>query len=56
MEGVYTRVHRDTRIINAMRKWMGLNSINEFSELGLSDKCWNKNKDLNGFQNLNFLE
>jgi hypothetical protein len=24
----YTRVHRDTTIVNAMRKWMGLGSIN----------------------------
>ena len=28
-EGSYTRVHRDSGIINAMRKWMGLNSLNE---------------------------
>ena len=28
-EGSYTRVHRDIQIVNAMRKWMGLNSLNE---------------------------
>ena len=26
-EGSYTRVHRDNGIINAMRQWMGLNSL-----------------------------
>jgi alpha-amylase len=28
-EGSYTRVHRDREIINAMRKWMGLESLND---------------------------
>ena len=28
-EGSYTRVHRDQAIINAMRKWMGLEELNE---------------------------
>ena len=28
-EGTYTRVHRDQKIINAMRKWMGLNELTE---------------------------
>ena len=28
-EGTYTRVHRDQAIINAMRQWMGLATLNE---------------------------
>lgn len=28
-EGTYTRVHRDQQIVNAMRKWMGLNELTE---------------------------
>ena len=32
IEGEYTRVHRDKDIINAMRKWMGFETMNE-SEL-----------------------
>ena len=28
-EGTYTRVHRDISIVNAMRQWMGLNSLSE---------------------------
>ncbi len=55
LEGVYTRVHRDTQIINAMRKWMGLKTFNDFSILGLDVKCW-KNKNDNFSEALNFLE
>ena len=39
MEGVYTRVHRDVEIINAMRNWMGLRSVKDAKELGLSQNC-----------------
>ena len=28
-QGVYTRVHRDQSIVNAMRSWMGLNQLTE---------------------------
>jgi alpha-amylase len=35
-EGVYTRVHRDQAIINAMRKWMGLSEESDPTRLGLS--------------------
>ena len=38
-EGVFTRVHRDQEIINAMRQWQGLKSIS-LKELGL-DHCEN---------------
>merc|ERR1712039_1064705 len=30
-KGVYTRVHRDGAIVNAMRKWMGLSAL-DFEE------------------------
>ncbi|KAJ3307425.1 hypothetical protein HDV03_000073 [Kappamyces sp. JEL0829] len=36
--GAYTRVHRDTSIINAMRKWMGLASTNQ-AALGIPSSC-----------------
>jgi hypothetical protein len=39
MEGVYTRVHRDVEIVNAMRNWMGLRSVKDSKELGLSQNC-----------------
>jgi hypothetical protein len=42
-EGVYTRVHRDIEIINAMREWMGLYKVSN-NELGLSNKCWSELK------------
>lgn len=32
--GVYTRVHRDMSIVNAMRKWMNLPSIS-YADVGL---------------------
>ncbi|KAJ3397138.1 hypothetical protein HDU92_000443 [Lobulomyces angularis] len=34
----YSRVHRDLKIVNAMRNWMGLNSVGP-SELGLPNHC-----------------
>ncbi|KAG5651352.1 hypothetical protein H0H81_008991 [Sphagnurus paluster] len=37
-EGVYTRVHRDMSIVNAMRSWMGLGSISA-SQAGLPSGC-----------------
>lgn len=37
-EGVYTRVHRDLSIINAMRSWMGLGSITA-TQAGLPSNC-----------------
>ena len=46
MEGVYTRVHRDASIINAMRRWMGLQSISNFSSIGLDEKCWVQREQL----------
>jgi alpha-amylase len=39
MEGVYTRVHRDADIINAMRQWQGLSQANSMEEIGLPQKC-----------------
>lgn len=38
-EGVYTRVHRDMDIVNAMRKWQGLAQANDASSLGLPANC-----------------
>lgn len=38
-EGVYTRVHRDQDIINAMRQWMGLSQESDPTLLGLSSTC-----------------
>jgi len=38
-EGVYTRVHRDIEIINAMRGWMGLGAISDPVALGLPSHC-----------------
>lgn len=38
-EGVYTRVHRDMDIINAMRAWQGLSVANGPEELGLASNC-----------------
>lgn len=50
-------MHRDTQIINAMRRWMGLNALNDFSHLGLNERCWkNKINVLNETETLNFLE
>ncbi|KAL5633527.1 hypothetical protein ACGC1H_003875 [Rhizoctonia solani] len=37
-EGVYTRVHRDLSIVNAMRGWMGLGSTSA-SAVGLPSGC-----------------
>jgi len=40
-----------------MRRWMGINSLNEFSGLGLNEKCWGKkHKSFNESETLNFLE
>lgn len=38
LEGAYTRVHRDVAIVNAMRKWMGLNTL-KATEYGLPSNC-----------------
>ena len=38
-EGVYTRVHRDQAIINAMRGWMGLSQEEDPTKLGLGPHC-----------------
>ena len=38
-EGVYTRVHRDQAIINAMRQWQGLSQVDSLSEIGLPESC-----------------
>ncbi|KAG5640103.1 hypothetical protein DXG03_001210 [Asterophora parasitica] len=37
-EGVYTRVHRDLSIVNAMRSWMGLSTLTA-AQAGLSSSC-----------------
>ncbi|KAG6914997.1 hypothetical protein DXG01_014011 [Tephrocybe rancida] len=37
-EGVYTRVHRDLSIVNAMRTWMGLATVTA-SQAGLASGC-----------------
>jgi alpha-amylase len=39
VEGVYTRVHRDQTIINAMRGWMGLSQEEDPTKLGLGAHC-----------------
>jgi alpha-amylase len=39
IEGVYTRVHRDQAIINAMRAWMGLSVEEDPTKLGLGEHC-----------------
>lgn len=39
IEGVYTRVHRDPTIINAMRQWQGLGQANSMEEIGLPESC-----------------
>jgi len=39
VEGVFTRVHRDQAIINAMRQWQGLSTANSMAEIGLPEKC-----------------
>lgn len=44
MEGVYTRVHRDVEIINAMREWQGLSRANSLEEIGVPEKCINAPK------------
>lgn len=38
-EGVYTRVHRDFKIIKAMRQWMGLPTNVSPSDVGLPSNC-----------------
>jgi alpha-amylase len=38
-EGVYTRVHRDYDIIQAMRNWQGLPSVTDPVALGLPSNC-----------------
>ena len=38
-EGVFTRVHRDYEIIQAMRSWQGLSSPNGPEEVGLGSHC-----------------
>ncbi len=54
LEGVYTRVHRDQQIINAMRNWMNLRHLKDFKELGLNEKCLNIKTSNSEF--LNFIE
>jgi len=44
IEGVFTRVHRDAEIINAMRQWQGLSQANSLSEIGLPENCANAPK------------
>ncbi len=53
LEGVYTRVHRDTQIINSMRSWMKLNLINDFNAIGLNSDCTGSKGNE---QFLNFIE
>jgi len=38
-EGVYTRVHRDYSIINAMRAWQGLPAASSPASVGLPSNC-----------------
>ncbi len=38
-EGVYTRVHRDYSIIQAMRDWQGLPKVTDPTQLGLPSQC-----------------
>mmetsp|Transcript_7953 Transcript_7953/g.7453 ORF Transcript_7953/g.7453 Transcript_7953/m.7453 type:complete len:99 (+) Transcript_7953:91-387(+) len=38
-EGVYTRVHRDYDIIQAMRGWQGLPYVGSAADLGLPSYC-----------------
>ena len=38
-EGVYTRVHRDYTVIQAMRKWQGLPTVTDPVALGLPSNC-----------------
>lgn len=39
VEGVYTQVHRDYDIIQAMRDWQGLPKVTDSSALGLPGNC-----------------
>lgn len=38
-EGVYTRVHRDFAVVQAMRDWQGLPKVTDPSALGLPHTC-----------------
>ena len=38
-QGVYTRVHRDFKIIKAMRQWLGLSTSISPRDVGLPDNC-----------------
>ena len=38
-EGVYTRVHRDFKIIKSLRQWMGLNNNIRPEDVGLPSNC-----------------
>ena len=38
-QGVYTRVHRDYDIIQAMRNWQGLQQVTDPTEIGLPSNC-----------------
>lgn len=42
-EGVYTRVHRDYDIIQAMRNWQGLGQVTDPTQLGLPSHCGSAN-------------
>ena len=50
-EGVYTRVHRDAAIINAMRKWQGLGALtsHEARQLGLPHQGFEELETQQGF-------
>ncbi len=37
--GVYTRVHRDFKIIKALRQWMGLSTNVSPTDVGLPSNC-----------------
>lgn len=38
-QGVYTRVHRDYEIVQAMRNWQGLSQLSDPVALGLPAQC-----------------
>lgn len=54
-EGTYTRVHRDQQIVNAMRKWMGLNELSE-DELYGKERMKAAMMKQNATQKMKFIE
>jgi len=46
-EGVYTRVHRDYDIIQAMRDWQGLPKVTDPTQLGLPSSCKSASEESN---------